>query len=715
MTMLAMRPRGGEVVHAARKQRLQQATALVSLSTCGAMTGFSLAQGSVADLTSPTSMPAHLLASSTPASPPSAADARLRASIVSVATYYLRMAQTKTPAEMEAIIWQHDSVDGVDHGATCAAFASLTLEMGAQAAGQQSWVSGGTSYPWPLHRWADVRVDPNPDSMNIVSIQQDAEEHGRWHPLGDGYQPQPGDWVLFNGHVEVVTKYAGGVLSTIGGDSLPNFSVNAHSYPAPLSAQGVAGFVDNGSLQPAGPAAAAQPPGGGQLAGSGARPADGGTAAGRGAADAAAHADGGAAPGQAAIPGTPAVSLGPGFPAAAPAAGPAAPQQAGAGQAARQRPRTAGRQDAQAPRSPRPRQAGGGGLAGAAQAPAGTAVIPGAEPISREALGGAASAAAPEPGSPVAPAARPAGGPDGRWAPGRGGRKVRRGRAAGTAPPRRRPGLPRPRRSRRSSTRWRPGRSRRRYGIPASVTIAQAIEESGWGQSQLAAQDNNLFGIKGTGPAGSTMLSTEEYENGQWVTIAAPFRVYHNVAESIADHAQLLATDPVYRQAMADRHTPDAFANDLTGVYATDPSYGAKLIALMQLYDLYRYDATATAAPAVTAPAATAPASTAPAAPAPSPAPPSPAQPSAPAPAPPSAPALSASSAPAPAPALASTAAATPATAHPAARPAAATQAGAAAAAVPAASPAAAAPGAAGDVAGRGGAAGRSQHPRRAV
>src|SRR5579875_751991 len=706
MTMLAMRPRGGEVVHAARKQRLQQATALVSLSTCGAMTGFSLAQGSVADLTSPTSMPAHLLASSTPASPPSAADARLRASIVSVATYYLRMAQTKTPAEMEAIIWQHDSVDGVDHGATCAAFASLTLEMGAQAAGQQSWVSGGTSYPWPLHRWADVRVDPNPDSMNIVSIQQDAEEHGRWHPLGDGYQPQPGDWVLFNGHVEVVTKYAGGVLSTIGGDSLPNFSVNAHSYPAPLSAQGVAGFVDNGSLQPAGPAAAAQPPGGGQLAGSGARPADGGTAAGRGAADAAAHADGGAAPGQAAIPGTPAVSLGPGFPAAAPAAGPAAPQQAGAGQAARQRPRTAGRQDAQAPRSPRPRQAGGGGLAGAAQAPAGTAVIPGAEPISREALGGAASAAAPEPGSPVAPAAGPAGASAGRagrtlgTGTGRQEGPARPGggnRAAAAAA-----GAPETAAQQAFINEVAPGAiaAQRRYGIPASVTIAQAIEESGWGQSQLAAQDNNLFGIKGTGPAGSTMLSTEEYENGQWVTIAAPFRVYHNVAESIADHAQLLATDPVYRQAMADRHTPDAFANDLTGVYATDPSYGAKLIALMQLYDLYRYDATATAAPAVTAPAATAPASTAPAAPAPSPAPPSPAQPSAPAPAPPSAPALSASSAPAPAPALASTAAATPATAHPAARPAAATQAGAAAAAVPAASPAAAAPGAAGDVAG---------------
>ena len=42
-----------------------------------------------------------------------------------------------------------------------------------------------------------------------------------------------------------------------------------------------------------------------------------------------------------------------------------------------------------------------------------------------------------------------------------------------------------------------------RYGIPAAVTIAQAIDESGWGQSALAIRDHNLFGIKGTGPAGS--------------------------------------------------------------------------------------------------------------------------------------------------------------------------------------------------------------------
>ena len=47
-----------------------------------------------------------------------------------------------------------------------------------------------------------------------------------------------------------------------------------------------------------------------------------------------------------------------------------------------------------------------------------------------------------------------------------------------------------------------------RYGIPAAVTIAQAIDESGWGQSALAIRDNNLFGIKGAGPAGSDVLPT---------------------------------------------------------------------------------------------------------------------------------------------------------------------------------------------------------------
>ena len=202
-------------------------------------------------------------------------DATLRSAIVNVAGYYLRMAKTKTPAEMEAIIWQHDSIDGADHGQSCAAFASMVLELGAQVVGQQSWVTGGGSYPWPLHEWVDARVNPNPGSMGITSIQQDAATHDRWHPLGDGYQPQPGDWVVFDGHVEVVTGYSSGVLQTIGGDSLPNFSVNAHEFNGPLAAQGVVGFVNNGALTPAAQVAATGTGSGGQAGGGTQAPATG--------------------------------------------------------------------------------------------------------------------------------------------------------------------------------------------------------------------------------------------------------------------------------------------------------------------------------------------------------------------------------------------------------------------------------------------------------
>ncbi len=145
--------------------------------------------------------------------------------------------------------------------------------------------------------------------------------------------------------------------------------------------------------------------------------------------------------------------------------------------------------------------------------------------------------------------------------------------------------------------------SQRTYGVPAAVTIAQAIEESDWGHSLLASQDHNLFGMKGTGPAGSDSLPTQEFQNGQWVSTTAPFRVYHNFAESLDDHGRLLADSGYYQQAMAVRRAPNAFASALTGVYATDPSYGAKLISLMQQYNLYRYDVGGATAPASPAPA----------------------------------------------------------------------------------------------------------------
>src|SRR5438093_520497 len=106
------------------------------------------------------------------------------------------------------------------------------------------------------------------------------------------------------------------------------------------------------------------------------------------------------------------------------------------------------------------------------------------------------------------------------------------------------------------------------------------------------------------------MLPTREHENGVWVTRTAPFRVYHNIAESIEDHSRLLATGAAYQHAMASHRLPDAFATALTGVYATDPGYGSNLIALMRLYNLYRYDPVTPAAsssPGVFSPAGASP------------------------------------------------------------------------------------------------------------
>ena len=132
--------------------------------------------------------------------------------------------------------------------------------------------------------------------------------------------------------------------------------------------------------------------------------------------------------------------------------------------------------------------------------------------------------------------------------------------------------------------------TQRKYGVPASVTIAQAIDESGWGQSLLATSDHNLFGIKGTGPAGSDEQPTQEVINGQLVNLSASFQIYQSIAQSIDAHGRLLARSGDYAGAMSRSKDPNAFAAALTGIYATDPSYGAKLIQLMKQYDLYRFD-----------------------------------------------------------------------------------------------------------------------------
>ena len=127
-------------------------------------------------------------------------------------------------------------------------------------------------------------------------------------------------------------------------------------------------------------------------------------------------------------------------------------------------------------------------------------------------------------------------------------------------------------------------------GVPASVTVAQAILETGWGKHTVG-EAKNLFGIKGGGPAGSVRAPTREYRNGQWVTVDADFAKYDNFEQSIADHARFFLRNRRYARALQFKGDPDTFAREIHKAgYATAPDYATKLIELMRQHDLYRFD-----------------------------------------------------------------------------------------------------------------------------
>jgi flagellum-specific peptidoglycan hydrolase FlgJ len=131
-------------------------------------------------------------------------------------------------------------------------------------------------------------------------------------------------------------------------------------------------------------------------------------------------------------------------------------------------------------------------------------------------------------------------------------------------------------------------------GVPASVTIAQAILESYWGSSRLAREGNNYFGIKAqtrTGSAGSIRFDVWEVIGGRNVMQSQAFRAYKTIAESFVDHGLFLVENSRYAAAMAVKTDARQFAREINRAgYATDPAYASKLIGLMDRYDLYRYD-----------------------------------------------------------------------------------------------------------------------------
>jgi flagellum-specific peptidoglycan hydrolase FlgJ len=136
--------------------------------------------------------------------------------------------------------------------------------------------------------------------------------------------------------------------------------------------------------------------------------------------------------------------------------------------------------------------------------------------------------------------------------------------------------------------------SQRETGVPASVTIAQAILESSWGTSRLSRENNNYFGIKAKerpGSAGVVWFNTWEVLNGQNVIQNQPFRAYKTIADSFVDHGLFFHQNGRYRAALAARADSKQFAREINRAgYATDPIYAPKLIGLMDRFNLYAYD-----------------------------------------------------------------------------------------------------------------------------
>ncbi|MFI3683933.1 LysM peptidoglycan-binding domain-containing protein, partial [Vagococcus fluvialis] len=132
----------------------------------------------------------------------------------------------------------------------------------------------------------------------------------------------------------------------------------------------------------------------------------------------------------------------------------------------------------------------------------------------------------------------------------------------------------------------------------ASVMIAQAILESGYGSSSLSSPPNhNLFGIKGAYNGQSVTMQTWEHFNGQDVIINAKFRKYPSYRESFEDNARVLKTTSFspgnYFYSGAWKSNTNTYQDAtrwLTGRYATDPNYNVKLNNLIVTHNLTQYD-----------------------------------------------------------------------------------------------------------------------------
>jgi flagellum-specific peptidoglycan hydrolase FlgJ len=134
-------------------------------------------------------------------------------------------------------------------------------------------------------------------------------------------------------------------------------------------------------------------------------------------------------------------------------------------------------------------------------------------------------------------------------------------------------------------------RSMQESGVPASITIAQAILETGWGQSSLVAKARNYFGIKATRLDPYIEMPTSEYVDGKKIATRAAFRVFTSAADCFMAHGSMLSKLNRYAPAMAVKRDPEEFARQLEACgYSTSPTYAETLITLIREFDLAQYD-----------------------------------------------------------------------------------------------------------------------------
>jgi flagellum-specific peptidoglycan hydrolase FlgJ len=126
--------------------------------------------------------------------------------------------------------------------------------------------------------------------------------------------------------------------------------------------------------------------------------------------------------------------------------------------------------------------------------------------------------------------------------------------------------------------------------LPPSVTLAQAVLESGWGRSGLAKKHNNLFGLKSGAHSDGVVLSSWEGGGAERIRVASRFRAYSDWSESLVHHNLLISTDSRYETARDAWQDWEAYIDELAPIYATDPDYVERVSQIVERYGLDAWD-----------------------------------------------------------------------------------------------------------------------------